>query len=70
MSRFSDSMGPHCSAGRWKRVFAAFLQDKTLPPVELYKLGGAYFVVDGNHRVLAASYRGAVAVDALVTEFT
>ena len=24
---------------------------KTLPPVELYKLRGAYFVADGNYRV-------------------
>jgi hypothetical protein len=30
-----------CSAERWKRVYGAFLEGKTLPPVELYKLGGA-----------------------------
>jgi hypothetical protein len=58
-----------CSAERWKRVYGAFLEGKTLPPVELYKLGGAYFVVDGNHRVSVARYRGAAAVDAVVTEF-
>lgn len=58
-----------CSAERWKRVYEAFLEGKALPPVELYKLGGAYFVFDGNHRVSVARYRGAAAVDALVTEF-
>ena len=58
-----------CSAERWKRLYAAFLEGKTLPPVELYKVGGAYFVADGNHRVSVARFRGAVAVDAFVTEF-
>jgi hypothetical protein len=47
-----------CSAERWKRVYAAFLEGKTLPPVELYKVGGAYFVADGNHRVSVARFRG------------
>ena len=58
-----------CSAERWKSVERAVREGKALPPVELYKLGGAYFVVDGNHRVSVARYRGAAAVDALVTEF-
>ena len=47
-----------CSAERWKRVYGAFLEGKTLPPVELYKVGGAYFVADGNHRVSVARFRG------------
>lgn len=58
-----------CSAERWKRIYQAFLEGNALPPVERYKLGGAYFVVDGNHWVSVARYRGAAAVDALVTEF-
>lgn len=58
-----------CSAERWKRVYRAFLGGNALPPVELYNLGGAYFVVDGNHRVSVTRYRGAAAVYALVTEF-
>jgi hypothetical protein len=40
------------SAGeRWKRVDLAFHRGVDLPPVSLYKLGDAYFVMDGNHRV-------------------
>lgn len=58
-----------CSAERWKHVYAAFLEGKTLPPDELYKVGGAYFVADGNHRVSVARFRGAVAVDALLPAF-
>jgi hypothetical protein len=58
------------SAGeRWKRVDLAFYQDKVLPPVSLYKLGDAYFVEDGNHRVSVARYHGVPAVEANVTEF-
>src|SRR3712207_7840893 len=54
---------------RWKRVDLAFYRDRTLPPVSLYKLGDAYFVLDGNHRVSVARYHGVPAVEADVTEF-
>ena len=57
-----------CNADRWGSVYGALLGGKTLPLVELYKLGGAYFVVDGNHRVSVARWRGMAAVDAVVTE--
>jgi hypothetical protein len=58
-----------CTADRWRSVYGALLEGKTLPPVELYKLRGAYFAVDGNHRVSVARWRGVAAVDAVVTEF-
>ena len=54
---------------RWKQVDLAFYREKVLPPVSLYKLGDAYFVLDGNHRVSVARYHGVPAVDAEVTEF-
>jgi hypothetical protein len=54
---------------RWKRVDLAFYKDQVLPPVSLYKLGDAYFVEDGNHRVSVARYHGVGAVEAYVTEF-
>lgn len=58
------------SAGeKWKRVDLAFHRGKDLPPVILYKLGDAYFVLDGNHRVSVARYHGLPAVEAEVTEF-
>ena len=40
-----------------------------LPMVNLYRLGGHYYVVDGHHRLAAARRIGAVALDAMVTEF-
>lgn len=54
---------------KWKRVDLAFLRGKDLPPVVLYKLGDAYFVEDGNHRVSVARYHRLPNVEAEVTEF-
>src|SRR3712207_4344911 len=54
-------------AWRWKRVDRAFHRGVELPPVRLYKLGDAYFVEDGNHRVSVARYQGVEWIDAEVT---
>jgi ParB-like nuclease domain len=37
------------------------------PPIEVYEVGGMYFVVDGHHRVALAHELGMVYVDAEVT---
>lgn len=39
-----------------------------LPPIELYKVGDAYFVVDGHHRVSVARELGSSHIEAYVTE--
>ena len=40
---------------RWAGVRAAFLErGEGLPPIEVYKVGEVYFVIDGNHRVSVA----------------
>jgi hypothetical protein len=36
--------------------------------VSLLELGGAYFVIDGNHRVSVARFHGVEWIDADVTE--
>ena len=54
---------------RWKRVDRAFRRGVELPPVSLYKMGGNYFVLDGNHRVSVARYQGVEMIDAEVTKF-
>jgi hypothetical protein len=36
---------------KWKRLDRAFHRGKELPPVALFKVGGAYFVEDGNQGV-------------------
>lgn len=53
---------------RWERIARATRRGDTLPPVELYKLGGFYFVVDGHHRISVARALGFGEVEANVIE--
>lgn len=55
---------------RWARVKAA-MNDPVgpgMPPIEVYKVGDAYFVLDGNHRVSIARQDGAEFIEAHVIE--
>lgn len=69
-SDFDHAFMPVCSclSQRWRSVDKAFREGRQLPPVKLYKLGGRYFVEDGNHRVSVARYRGVPMIEAEVTE--
>ncbi len=51
---------------RWERVDSAHLSDTVLPPIQLYEIGGLYFVRDGNHRVSVAKAQGVGYIDAEV----
>ena len=51
---------------RWVNVDQAHLSDIILPPIQLYELGGLYFVRDGNHRVSMAKMQGVEFIDAEV----
>lgn len=55
---------------RWARVKSVLMAPKgeSLPPIEVYKVGGAYFVLDGNHRVSIARQEGVEFIDAHVIE--
>jgi hypothetical protein len=53
---------------RWQRVRSA-RATKGLPPIELYKVGQAYFVADGNHRVSIARTEGEETIEAYVCEY-
>jgi len=53
---------------RWQRVWSADVS-KGLPPIELYKVGEAYFVSDGNHRVSIAKTEGRETIEAYVCEY-
>jgi hypothetical protein len=41
--------------------------DVVLPPIDVFEIGGAYFVEDGHHRVALAREQGAEFIDAEVT---
>ena len=55
-------------AGRWQRIREANELLQPLPPVDLIKFGGEYWVVDGHNRVAATLYANGVGLDAMVTE--
>ena len=54
--------------GRWKQIDRAMIRAEELPAVSLYKIGDAYFVRDGNHRVSVARQQGVEMIDAEVVE--
>ncbi len=54
---------------RWCNIYLAFLNDKPLPIVQLYKIKEDYFVYDGNHRISVANYLRFSTIEAEVTEF-
>ena len=53
---------------RWRRIDEIMHRAEELPPISLYKIGDAYFVQDGNHRVSVARQRGVEMIDAEVIE--
>jgi nucleotide-binding universal stress UspA family protein len=55
---------------RWANVKTAVADPRRggLPPIEVYQIGEAYFVLDGNHRVSVARQMGATTIDAYVVE--
>jgi starch synthase (maltosyl-transferring) len=57
------------SADRWSRVRQVFDSDVGFPPIKVYQIGEAYFVVDGNHRVSVARQLGMKAIEAEVVHF-
>ena len=52
---------------RWVGVRLAMTGMEGVPPVELFRIGDAYFVKDGNHRVSVARQLGAKTINAYVT---
>jgi hypothetical protein len=57
------------TAGRWMAIAKAYRDGEPLPPVQLYKIGDAYFVRDGHHRVSVAREHGMKSIEAEVIEF-
>ncbi len=53
---------------RWQRIRTAVARMEPLPPVDLQKFDGRYWVVDGHNRIAAALYEGQLAIDAVVQE--
>jgi hypothetical protein len=55
---------------RWERVDEAHIRDISLPAIQLYEIGGVYFVRDGNHRVSVAKMKKVEFIDAEIISLT
>ncbi len=53
---------------RWSRLLSAARDQVILPPVQLLRAGGDYWVVDGHNRVALARASGQLWIDADITE--
>ncbi|MCB9420978.1 MAG: universal stress protein [Ardenticatenaceae bacterium] len=67
---FSRTFLPRYSSSqdRWVGVKTAVAHISELPAIDVYQIGAAYFVLDGNHRVSIARRDGLDFIDARVTE--
>jgi nucleotide-binding universal stress UspA family protein len=73
----ADELGPdfrplRASTGeaqRYAKVREASATGTAMPPIDLYKLGYGYYVLDGHRRVAAAKALGQDEIEANVTEF-
>jgi nucleotide-binding universal stress UspA family protein len=55
---------------RWAKIkmLAADPGARGLPPIKVYQVGAAYFIIDGHHRVSVARQMGVTHIQAYVTE--
>jgi hypothetical protein len=51
---------------RWQHVWLAEHRGAVLPPISVVRVGDAFAVRDGHHRVSVAKARGALTIDASV----
>jgi hypothetical protein len=56
------------SRSRFQAIVTALRQGETVPPIEVYRLHGGYYVFDGHHRVAATRALGEKSILAYVTE--
>jgi hypothetical protein len=52
---------------RWQNVWMAAQRGALLPPISVVRVGEAYAIRDGHHRVSVARARGALSIDAIVS---
>ena len=53
---------------RWTRIYREMVEGAELPPIDVYKVGDYYFVIDGHHRVSVARSLGRATINARVVE--
>jgi len=65
--RFRPTQTETCA--RWYSVAKARVRGIALPPVTLIKIGDAYYVRDGHHRISVARAFGDKVIEAMVTDY-
>ena len=53
---------------RWEGIATAQRRGKSMPPIDVYRIGELHFVKDGHHRVSVARAMGHDTIDAYVTQ--
>ena len=53
---------------RWERLALAQRRGEPIPPVEVYRVDGCHFVIDGHHRISIAAAAGERLIEANVTQ--
>jgi hypothetical protein len=68
--KFDRDFLPTDERSRWRfqAMAMALREGRELPPIEVYRLHGHYYVSDGHHRVAAARALGEESIAAYVTE--
>ena len=53
---------------RWTRIYREMVEGAELPPIDVYKVGDGYYVIDGHHRVSVARSLGRPTITARVVD--
>ena len=53
---------------RWTRIYREMVEGAELPPIDVYRVGDGYYVIDGHHRVSVARSLGRPAITARVID--
>lgn len=69
-SEFDRSFRPASSRPRrrWESIAVARRRGRSMPPIDVYRVGALHFVIDGHHRVSVARAHGDTHIDAQVRE--
>src|SRR6266511_5643487 len=51
---------------RWTRIYQAMVEGDELPPIDVYRVDGRYYVIDGHHRVSVARSLGRPMINARI----
>jgi hypothetical protein len=68
--KFDRDFLPTDERSRWRfqEIVVALREGAAVPPIEVYRLHGRYYIADGHHRVAASRALGEKSIAAYVTE--